>query len=114
MFQLLRKFFVYSLLADNLLFVDVRGSEEAASGTRFPGSANIPVSDFQSRVDEIGEKTRPIVMHCRSGMRLGRCCDLAKKAGYVNVFSVANAEAGREITDCITKAPHEGDIRTQY
>jgi len=81
-----------ALLADNLLVVDVRGSEEAASGTRFPGSANIPVSDFQSRVDELGEKARPVVMHCRSGMRAGNCRDLAKQAGYVNVFSVANAE----------------------
>ncbi len=80
-----------ALNSKDLLVVDVRGSDEAKSGP-FPGSKNIPISDFEQRVGELGDKNRPVVMHCRSGMRSGNCCDVAKRAGYVNVFSVANAD----------------------
>jgi phage shock protein E len=82
----------WALNSSELLVVDVRGDEEAKSSP-YPGSKNIPISEFEGRIGELGEdKTRPIVMHCRSGMRSGNCCEVAKRAGYVNVFSVANAE----------------------
>ena len=79
-----------ALNSAHLLVVDVRGSDEAKSGN-YPGSTNLPISEFEARVAELGDKQRPIVLHCRSGMRSGSCCDIAKASGYVNVFSVANA-----------------------
>ena len=88
-----------ALNSPDLLVVDVRGADEAKSGP-YPGSKNMPISDFEQRISELGAKMdRPIVMHCRSGMRAGSCCDIAKQAGYVNVFSIANADELKSLID---------------
>ena len=85
------------LLASNLLVVDVRGEEEAKTGF-FPGSKNIPISEFDQRVKELGEDMKaPIVIHCRGGVRASTCRDIAVNQGYVNVFSLDNASHVKQL-----------------
>ena len=92
-----------ALNSKDLLVVDVRGCDEAKTGA-FVGSNNIPSGEFENRLVELGtEKQRPIVMHCRSGMRSGNCCEIARRAGFVNVFSVANAEELKTLIDQASK-----------
>lgn len=66
------------------LVIDVRTPEEYASG-HFKGATNIPLADLPARIPEIGDKQKPIVVYCASGLRSARASRILVKAGFRDV-----------------------------
>lgn len=73
-------------IAAGALVVDVRTPEEFKTG-HLPGAVNIPVADVEARIAEFGDKTKPVVVYCRSGNRSGRAKLMLEKAGYTDVVN---------------------------
>ncbi|MCH5276450.1 MAG: rhodanese-like domain-containing protein [Desulfovibrionaceae bacterium] len=59
------------------LIVDVRTPEEYARG-HLEGSVNIPIDSFEDRLDEI-PVDRPVLIHCRMGVRAERAYGIVKE-----------------------------------
>ena len=69
------------------LLVDVRGPQEYASGS-IDGSVNIPHDEIRSTADELGsDKSRQVVVYCRSGRRAGLAMKALKDLGFDNVIN---------------------------
>lgn len=67
--------------------VDVRTPEEFARG-HIEGAVNIPVSDIEARLGELGDKQGPIVLYCRSGARSARVKSLLESKGFTSVVNL--------------------------
>ncbi len=63
---------------DQLL--DVREDFEVAEGM-IPGAIHIPMGELNARLDEI-DRSRPVVVVCRSGNRSARVADALTGAGF--------------------------------
>jgi len=66
--------------------VDVRSADEFAEG-HIEGAINIPVDDIAARTAELGDKTQPVVVYCRSGKRAARAAATLREAGFTKVES---------------------------
>jgi phage shock protein E len=78
-----------SAVASAALVIDVREPSEFAAG-HLEAAENIPVGQVEGRVDEIasklnGDKSKHIVVYCKSGGRSARAKDALEKAGFQNV-----------------------------
>ncbi len=60
--------------------VDVRHPHEWQAG-RIPGAAHIPLDELENRVDEI-DRSRPVVMVCRTGNRSAQAMELLRDKGF--------------------------------
>jgi rhodanese-related sulfurtransferase len=69
------------------IVLDVRTPEEFASG-HVPSALNIPVQELRERHAELGAKTAPIVIYCRSGARSATAAGLLRNLGYSNVTDI--------------------------
>ncbi len=67
--------------------IDVREPHEFEIG-RIPGSRLIPLNTLEGRLGELDPKRR-IVMHCKSGGRSRKACDLLLAKGFKDVSNVA-------------------------
>jgi phage shock protein E len=70
--------------------IDVRTPGEHASDGHLQGDHNIPVQEIEARVADVaalvgGDKTKPVVVYCRSGARSSRARSILEKAGFTNV-----------------------------
>lgn len=66
----------------NALILDVRTREEYASG-HVPGAINIPHTEVEARVAELGaDQTRPVVVYCERGGRAGKAETQLLAAGF--------------------------------
>jgi phage shock protein E len=79
------------LLAEGVVVVDVRTPGEF-SGGHVPNAANVPVQDLPGRIADIdklvgGDKTKPVVVYCRSGNRSATAKLHLEAAGYTNVVN---------------------------
>ncbi len=63
--------------------IDVRQPEEYAEG-HIAGSELIPLKTVASRCDE-WDRTAPIELVCKSGMRAGMARDELKRRGFIDV-----------------------------
>ena len=70
--------------SNEALIVDVRTTEEFRSGA-FPGAINIPLDELQSRVPELGSKSREITLYCASGARSAYGQRGLQQMGFTNV-----------------------------
>ena len=52
------------------------------------GALNIPVGDVARRMDELGDKTKPVVLYCASGMRSATAFGTLRRAGFVDVHDL--------------------------
>lgn len=68
------------------LVVDVRTPREFARW-HYPGARNIPVSEIQKHVDQLGDKDRAIILYCRSGNRSATAKRLLLESGFTNVLN---------------------------
>ncbi|TWT41664.1 putative metallo-hydrolase [Phycisphaerae bacterium RAS1] len=68
--------------------LDVRRATEFAEG-RIPGATNIAHTRLAARLKELPEG-RPLLVHCRSGVRSARSCALLRRAG----LEVLNLKGG--------------------
>lgn len=69
------------LVEQGALLLDVRTPAEFHEG-HVPRATNIPVQDLPHRLAEVGPKTRPIVVYCRSGGRSASAAQILSAAGY--------------------------------
>lgn len=72
--------------SDHLL-LDVRGPDEFATG-HLQDALNIPVDQLAQRLAELGPKSRPIGVYCRSGRRSARAVELLRRAGFQTVVDL--------------------------
>ncbi len=69
-------------LGQNPLIIDVRTTEEFATGT-VPGAINIPSHLIPLRLEEI-PKDKPVIVFCQSGGRSGLVKQFLLREGYTN------------------------------
>lgn len=69
------------------LLVDVRSKEEFDGG-HIEGAIHIPHTEVKERLEEFPkEKTKPIVVYCRSGRRSGLAKGILEETGYTQVIN---------------------------
>ena len=85
---------------DNVQLLDVRTPEEYAEGY-IEGFQNIDFlsETFQDDIEKL-DKTKPVIVYCRSGGRSGRCSTLMLEKGFKKIYDL---EGG------ITKWESEGN-----
>ena len=66
------------------LVVDVRTTGEFRGGA-YPGAINIPLDELQTRVQELGSKSREITLYCASGARSAYGQRILMQMGFSNV-----------------------------
>ena len=81
--------------------IDVREIEEFEE-VRLPDTVNIPMSEFQSRFDEIDEDV-PVVLVCRTGGRSQMAGDFLSASGYDNVYNLLEGTMGWQRRDLPTE-----------
>lgn len=69
------------LIEQGALLLDVRTRDEFQDG-HVSRAVNIPVQELAQRISEVGPKTRPVVVYCRSGGRSAAAAQLLTQAGY--------------------------------
>jgi rhodanese-related sulfurtransferase len=70
--------------SDKPIIVDVRTPGEFRGGA-YPGAINIPLDDFQTRIGELGSKSRDITLYCASGARSAYGQRVLAQLGFTNV-----------------------------
>ena len=82
---------------DEVLVLDVRSSEEYASG-HVPGAVHIPYDELESRIDEVkARQPDRIVVYCERGGRAGKAEATLQAAGYEEVYDLeGHMKAWRE------------------
>jgi len=80
---------VHELVGDGVAFVDVRETDEFASG-HLPGAVHIPRGYLESRIDGIvADRAQRVVVYCASGTRSALAAKtLADDLGYEHVESM--------------------------
>jgi len=75
----------------NVLLLDVRTPEEFAEG-RIPGAILAPYDSLKQKFVE-PDKSRPIVVYCRSGRRSAIAVETLKAMGYGNIADFGGISA---------------------
>lgn len=79
------------MVAEGAQLVDVRTDAEWSSG-HVPGATHIPVAEIGRRHTEL-DKTKPVIVYCRSGARSGRAASILQQAGFSEVFNLGPMSA---------------------
>ncbi len=82
------------------LLLDVRSEAEFSAG-HIDGAVLIPHDQVKDRLADIeakldGDRSRPIVVYCRSGRRSGLAKDVLLEAGFTQVTNVGGMSDWRE------------------
>jgi phage shock protein E len=77
---------------ESALLLDVRSEGEFAAG-HLPGAVNVPVTQLAAKLDTLGDKGRPVVVYCASGMRSTRAASLLRDAGFSRVLNLGAMSA---------------------
>lgn len=79
------------------LVLDVRTPAEYQQ-RHYPQALNIPVQELESRLGELKDKKRAIVVYCASGMRSASAVGILQAAGFADVTNgggLMNLESAR-------------------
>ena len=76
-------------IASGGLLLDVRSPGEF-SGHHLDGALNIPVGELGSRLSELGDKERAIVVYCASGARSKAASQMLIQKGYTSVYDLGS------------------------
>jgi phage shock protein E len=76
-----------ALVEGGALLVDVRSPGEHAS-FHLPGSINVPVGEVSARLGELGDKQKPVVVYCASGVRSASAVGTLRAAGFTDVHDL--------------------------
>lgn len=71
---------------DDFLLIDVREVHEHQS-RNIPQAKLIPLGEIPRRLHEI-DRSREIVVHCKSGMRSAKACSFLRENGFPNVLNM--------------------------
>ena len=86
----------WPMIEQGALLIDVRTANEFAQG-HVDGALNIPYQETDNLMSAIGtDKTRPVVVYCRSGNRSGKAKIVLETKGYTNIFNATGYEALKE------------------
>lgn len=86
----------WPMIEQGALLIDVRTMEEFAQG-HVDGALNIPYQETDKLMSAIGtDKTRPVVVYCRSGNRSGKAKVVLETKGYTNIFNATGYGALKE------------------
>jgi phage shock protein E len=66
------------------LVIDVRTAAEYAGG-HYKGAIHISVTELMTRLSEIGDKQKPLVVYCASGRRSAQAAKILVDAGFQDV-----------------------------
>lgn len=80
-----------AFVENGALLVDVRSEGEYADGG-IEGSINIPIQELASRMDELGDKNREIVVYCQSGGRSAMAKRLLESNGFSKVHDLGSID----------------------
>ena len=69
------------LVEQGALLLDVRTPAEFAEG-HVTRATNIPVQELPARLQEVGSRSRPVVVYCRSGGRSAQASAMLSAAGF--------------------------------
>lgn len=72
---------------DNLFILDVRNPPEYEI-CKLPGSTLIPLPELPQRFGEL-DKSREIIVHCKSGMRSAKAVQFLRQQGFQNLKNLA-------------------------
>lgn len=77
-----------ALMTKNALLIDVRTPNEFKSG-KIVKSKNINVAsfDFMTSIKDL-DKSKDVLVYCRSGVRAGRAAKMFTKLGFTNVYNL--------------------------
>lgn len=75
------------LVTGGAKLVDVRTPSEFAAG-HLDGAVNLPLGELETRLGELGDRSDPLVVYCRSGARSGQAKRLLESKGFQNVHDV--------------------------
>jgi molybdopterin/thiamine biosynthesis adenylyltransferase/rhodanese-related sulfurtransferase len=80
---------VKELIDEGVVIIDVRGSEEAATG-HLPGAKLVPRGHLESRIEGVApDRTTSLIVYCASGVRSAYAArTLREDLGYANVKSM--------------------------
>lgn len=75
----------------NLAILDVRTSEEYASGN-IPNSINIDImgTDFRSKLNNL-DKSKEYLVYCRSGNRATQASKIMSTNGFIKIYNLNDA-----------------------
>jgi phage shock protein E len=86
----------WPMIEQGALVIDVRTKKEFTQG-HIDGALNIPWQETDKLMSAIGtDKTRPVVVYCRSGNRSGKAKVVLETKGYTNIFNATGFEAMKE------------------
>lgn len=73
---------------EDVQLVDVRTPEEYAEG-HIANAINIDYfsDSFLEEMEKL-DKTKPVIVYCRSGNRSGKCIALLKESGFVQLYDI--------------------------
>ena len=75
------------LVAEGALLVDVRSAGEYESG-HIEGAVNFPLQTLSGRLEELGKRSTPLIVYCRSGTRSSLARSVLQKAGFTEVHDL--------------------------
>jgi len=98
----------YEMLEGNpeqIILLDVR-TEEEYSAEYIPGAINIPLSDLESRIDEL-DSSKAIIVYCKSGGRSRTASETLAQRGFIvyNMEGGINAWKEKFATSTSTSTP---------
>lgn len=76
-----------ALVADGAKLIDVRSKAEHDAG-HIPKSIHIPLPELARRLGELGDKSKPVIVYCASGMRSASAASLLRKSGFAEVHDL--------------------------
>lgn len=74
------------LLEQGGVIIDVRTKAEYHAGN-IKGSKNIPLNNLGNNLQKIGNKNKPVITCCASGMRSASAKKFLEAAGFINVHN---------------------------
>ncbi|QHI99432.1 rhodanese-like domain-containing protein [Xylophilus rhododendri] len=75
---------------DKAVVIDVRETEEFASGARIVGARNIPLGELEAKLPgAVKNKAVPVILVCSTGGRASRALPIVKKLGYEQAQALA-------------------------
>lgn len=87
----------WAAIRGGALLVDVRSQQEFDQG-HLEGATLIPHDQIAARASELGvDKTRPIVLYCRTGNRSGQAKRALEELGYTNVRNAGGYESLKQV-----------------
>lgn len=79
---------------ENALMLDIREPGDYKAG-HIINAKNIPFSRFDEEVPRVsGDKNRPVIVYCKSGMNSQAACGKLQSAGYARVYCLKNGLIG--------------------